>query len=92
MKEDVVTLTSQRIKLIIKEKLKETKGECIDYALENIFDECEIAPPKLKLKLHIACKGTCTSQVVSDCLSLDDIGKIHDIMKEFAKQNKVNIS
>lgn len=90
MKEDVVNLTSQRIMLIIKEKLKETKGECIDYALENIFDECEL--PKLKLKLHIACKGTCTSQVVSDCLSLDDIGKIHDIMKEFAKQNKVNIS
>ncbi|MGA3291390.1 MAG: hypothetical protein ABSD42_14270 [Candidatus Bathyarchaeia archaeon] len=90
MKEDVVNLTSQRIMLIINEKLEKTKGECIDYALENIFDECEL--PKLKLKLHIACKGTCTSQVVSDCLSLDDIGKIHDIMKEFAKQNKVNIS
>jgi len=90
MNEDVVNLTSQRIMLIINEKLEKTKGECIDYALENIFDECEL--PKLKLKLHIACNGTCTSQVVSDCLSLDDIGKIHDIMKEFAKQNKVNIS
>jgi hypothetical protein len=89
MKEDVVNLTSQKIMLIIKEKLKETKGECIDYALENIFDECEL--PKLKLKLHIACKGICTSQVVSDCLSLDDISKIHDMMREFAKQNKVNI-
>jgi hypothetical protein len=89
MKEDVVNLTSQRIMLIIKGKLKETNGECIDYALENIFDECEL--PKLKLKLHIACKGTCTSQVVSDCLSLNEIGKIHCIIREFAKQNKVKI-
>jgi hypothetical protein len=89
MKEDVVNLTSQRIMLIIKEKLKETKGECIDYCLEHIFDECEL--PKLKLKLHIACKGICTSQVVSDCLSFEDISKIHDIIREFAKQNKVNI-
>ena len=89
MKEDVVNLASQRIMLIIKEKLKETNGECIDYALESIFDECEL--PKLKLKLYIACKGTCTSQVVSDCLSLEDISKIHDILREFAKQNKVNI-
>jgi hypothetical protein len=89
MKEDVVNLTSQRIMLIIKEKLKGTKGECIDYCLEHIFDECEL--PKLKLKLHIACKGICTSQVVSDCLSFEDISKIHDIIREFAKQNQVNI-
>ena len=89
MKEDVVNLTSQRIMLIIKEKLEETKGECIDYCLEHIFDECEL--PKLKLKLHIACKGTCTSQVVSDCLSHEDISKIHAIIREFAKQNKINI-
>jgi len=89
MTEDVVNLTSQRIMLIIKEKLKETKGECIDYCLEHIFDECEL--PKLKLKLHIACKGICTSQVVSDCLSLEHIRKIHAIIKEFAKQNKINI-
>ena len=39
MTEDVVNLTSQRIMLIIKEKLKETKGECIDYCLEHIFDD-----------------------------------------------------
>jgi len=89
MTEDVVNLTSQRIMLIIKEKLKETKGECVDYCLEHIFDECEL--PKLKLKLHIACKGICTSQVVSDCLSLEDIRKIHVIIEEFAKQNKINI-
>ena len=89
MKEDVVNITSQRIMLIIKEKMKETKGECIDYCLEHIFDECEL--PKLKLKLHIACKGICTSQVVSDCLSLEHIRKIHVIMREFAKQNKINI-
>ena len=89
MTEDVFNLTSQRIMLIIKGKLKETKGEYIDYCLENIFDECEL--PKLKLKLHIAGKGICTNQVVSDCLSLEDISKIHDIMREFAKQNKVNI-
>ena len=89
MTEDVVSLTSQRIMLIIKGKLKETKGECIDYCLEHIFDECEL--PKLKLKLHIVCKGICTSQIVSDCLSYEDISKIHEIIKGFAKQNKVNI-
>ena len=89
MKEDVVNLTSQKIMLIIKGKLKETKGECVDYCLEHIFDECEL--PKLKLKLHIACKGNCSSQVVSDCLSLEDISRIHEIIREFAKQNKVNI-
>jgi len=89
MKEDVVNLTSQKIMLIIKGKLKETKGECIDYCLEHIFDECEL--PKLKLKLHIVCRGICTSQVVSDCLSLNEIGKIHCIIREFAKQNKVKI-
>ena len=60
MKEDVGNLTSQKIMLIIKAKLKETKGECIDYCLEHIFDECEL--PKLKLKLHIACKGICTAK------------------------------
>ena len=89
MTEDVVNLTSQRIMSIIKEKLKETNGECIDYCLEHIFDECELS--KLKLKLHIVCKGICTSQIVSDCLSYEDISKIHDIIREFAKHNKINI-
>jgi len=89
MTKDIVNLTSQRIMLIIKGKLKEAKGECIDYCLEHIFDECELS--KLKLKLHIAGKGICTSQIVSDCLALEDISKIHEIIKGFAKQNKVNI-
>jgi hypothetical protein len=52
------------------------------------MDECE--SPKLKLKLHIIYKeGQSRSQIVSDCLSLNDIGKIHETIAKDCNTRQV---
>jgi len=86
MKTDVVSQTSEHIKAIIDKNIARAKEDCIKFRLENREDECE--PPKLKLKLHIIHKEGQSSQIVSSCLSPDEIGKIQEIISQYCDMRK----
>ena len=85
MKHDVVSETCQKIVAIIDKEI--AKKDYIEVRLENMMDECR--SPKLKLRLHIIRKGIQSSQIVSDCLLPDDIGRIHEIVVKDCEMRQV---
>jgi hypothetical protein len=87
LSEDVVSQTSERIIAIINEHMKNVKKGGLAIRLENMLDECD--PPKLKLRLHILNNGVQLSQIMSSCLSPDDIGKIQEKVENFCRMKQV---
>jgi hypothetical protein len=88
MNDDAVSQSSEKIITIISEFKKTTKADVFEVQLIKIND-CE--PPKLRLKLDLLSEKAHLSQIVSDCLSPDDIVKIFESVHEFCKQSRVKL-
>jgi hypothetical protein len=88
MKDDAVSLSTEKIISILNEHRSKSKQGHIQVGLENVGG-CKGS--KMKLQLHTFYDGKPLSQIVTDCLSLDEIGKIHEIIESFCKQNTINM-
>lgn len=86
MKDDVVSLTSERIISIINDHRNKSKQGYI--RLENVGG-CKGS--EMKLKLNMFYDGKKFGRIVSDCLSLDEIGKIRKVITRFCEQNRINM-
>jgi hypothetical protein len=84
MKEDAVSLTTARIIFVLTEHRSNSKQGYIQIRLENV-DRCKGS--EMKLQLHTFYDGKSFSHIVSDCLSSDEVEKIHEIIEGFCEEN-----
>jgi predicted metal-binding protein len=84
MKNNVVSPTSERIISIIKEHESKSKQRNILVRLKNVGG-CKGS--EMKLQLHMLYDEKQFSQIVSDCLSLDEVRKIRKIVENFCKES-----
>jgi hypothetical protein len=88
MKGNAVNLTTAKIISILNEHRSKSKQGYIQIRLENVGG-CKGS--EMKLKLHTFYDGKTFIKIISDCLSLDEIGKIHEAIENFCKQNTINM-
>ena len=87
MKNDVVSLIVEKIISIIIERMKGEKGAIIQ--LTNDPNRCKMPKP-YKLKLTVfGNDGRASTQIVSECLSLEDTGRIRESVDRFCKKNNI---
>jgi hypothetical protein len=89
MKDDVVSLTTAKIVSIIKEHRKLSKNEVVHIILSNVAG-CKGSEAQLRLQIDY--EGKSTSQIVSGCLKLEEIGRIKRSVSSFCEQEKMGIS
>jgi hypothetical protein len=86
MQNDIASQTSEKITAMISRTMKTAKSE-LKIGLENVMDECE--PQKLKLRLYLVQEGNQRSQMMSECLQLNDIAKIHEAVRKFCETKQI---
>jgi hypothetical protein len=84
MAKDKVSVISGHIVAIVREHQAKAKQKFVQVTLRNI-GTCK--GTNMKLQLNISYNGKVYSQLVSDCLSPDEIGRIHETVEDFCKQN-----
>ena len=77
----------QRIISLIRNYSEQVHGEPFEICLANVWDGCVGTEQKLRLTLIYMGKGP--SQTVSECLPMDDILAVHEAVRKFIEDAKV---
>ena len=79
-----------RIISLIENFSKQLKGESFGVNLTNVFDGC--VGTEQKLRLTLTYKGRAQSQIVSECLPLDDVGEAQEAIRSYCEKSKYSFT